>query len=164
MLTSSWIVAHTWALTTTQKSSPKPHLHIHSHSFTDTPRSLLQTLASPRPHIMASHVDTRCHSLTHAGGACTYIIDTVTHTNSHMHSLSDGLTYGYHHILRRVHLPHRYHFTSKNSEFPSHPQPLIPLHSAVENTRIHIQNSFSVPGPWVTQAVLGGKGVKLRVA
>lgn len=111
-----------------------------------------------RPHIMASHVDTRCHSLTHAGvRAHTHY--SYTHKLSHTCSLRIVMVSHMETItLRAVHFPHRYHCTSKNSEPPIRPHPLTPLHPAVGNTHIHIQNSHSMLGPQVCQAVPGRRG------
>lgn len=119
VLTSPRVPAHTWALMTTWQTSPRsPPPHTHSQSFKDTPKSFLQTLALRVYH--HGHTS-RPPTWTPAATAsytlvCVHTHITVTHTHSLSHALtqnSDVLTYGHHHTLRTVDLPHRYHCTSR---------------------------------------------------
>ena len=96
---------------------------------------------------------------------CMHTRIIVTHADSHARSLKtvtvshmDAITCSEQSIF--------YIDTSAPSETqsPSRPQPLMLSHPAVGNTKIHTPDSHSMLGPQIAQAVLGGWGLKLRVA
>lgn len=66
---------------------------------------------------------------------CTHALWSHKQTLTCTHSKSHDLTYGYHHTLGTVHLPHRHPCTSANSEPPGHPPPLTSPHLAVGTHR-----------------------------
>lgn len=163
MLTSPGVPARTWALPTTWQTSPKsPPPHAHSQSFKDTPGSLLQTLAlrdlPSWPHITASHMDTRCHSLIHAG-VRAHTHDSHTHRLSHMRLLRTGM---FSHMDTITHSEQSiFHLDTIAPPDSPHPpsdlQPHTPLQPAVGKSEIHTQNSDYIMGPRVAQAALGGR-------